>query len=93
MMIKKQNDITTKPLDTKKNEFQKLEAMKTAIDWLVNELPTIDWDDPYYKVKLEEAKTMEKEQMQDAYWEGGLWDPHRGGFDAYYNETFNTEEE
>lgn len=64
--------------------------MKTAIDWLVSELPTIDWDDPYYKAKLEEAKAMEKAQMQDAYWESGLWDPPRGGFDAYYNQTFNT---
>lgn len=39
---------------------------QTAVEWLVSELPTIDWNDPYYKAKLEEAKAMEKEQVKEA---------------------------
>ena len=64
---------------------------QTAIDWLISELPTIDWSDPYYKAKLEEAKAMEKEVIMDAYWEGGQWVPtHYSSCEKYYNKTFNT---
>jgi hypothetical protein len=35
---------------------------QTAVEWLVNEIPVIDWTDPYWKVKLENAKEMEREQ-------------------------------
>jgi hypothetical protein len=35
---------------------------QTAVEWLVNEMPVIDWQDPYWKIKLEKAKAMEKEQ-------------------------------
>jgi endo-alpha-1,4-polygalactosaminidase (GH114 family) len=35
---------------------------KTAVEWLVNEIPVIDWTDPYWKVKLEQAKEMEKKE-------------------------------
>ena len=68
---------------------------QTAIDWLVSELPTIDWSDPYYKAKLEEAKAMEKEIIIDAFDKGvGLEE----GYDIekserYYYETFGYEEE
>lgn len=64
---------------------------QTALDWLVSELPTIDWSDPYYRTKLEKAKAMEKEQIMDAYWEGGQWVPtHPSSCEEYYNKTFNT---
>ena len=68
---------------------------QTAIDWLVSELPTIDWSDPYYKAKLEEAKAMEKEIIITAF-DLGLddidyrFDPNRA--ERYYYETFNTKE-
>lgn len=67
---------------------------QTAIDWLVNELPTIDWDDPYYKAKLEEAKEMEKQQIMKAVYDGmgRNFDPNMGRAELYYNETFNTKE-
>jgi hypothetical protein len=39
---------------------------QTAVDWLVNELPQVDWSDPYWKLKLEQAKAMEKQQMIDS---------------------------
>ena len=65
---------------------------QTAIDWLVNELPTVDWDDPYYKAKLEEAKEMEKQQIMKAVYDGmgRNFDPNMGRAELYYNETFNT---
>jgi hypothetical protein len=31
----------------------------TPVEWLSNQLPTIDWNDPFYKSKLEQAKSME----------------------------------
>jgi len=37
----------------------------TAIEWLVNEMPVIDWSDPYWKTKLDKAKEMEKKQQID----------------------------
>jgi hypothetical protein len=37
---------------------------QTAVEWLVNEIPVIDWTDPYWKVKIDQAKEMEKEQKK-----------------------------
>ena len=42
-----------------------------AIEWLSEQLPQIDWDDPFYVGLLQEAKRMDynqiKEQIKDAY--------------------------
>ena len=65
---------------------------QTAIEWLANEMPVINWSDPYWKVMLEKAKAMEKEQIEEAY-DAGLFD---GTMDDvkdrihshYYNETY-----
>jgi len=40
---------------------------QTAVEWLANEMPVIDWKVPYWKIKLEKAKEMENEQMIDWY--------------------------
>jgi hypothetical protein len=71
---------------------EKREMKQTAIDWLMSELPTIDWDDPYYKAKLGEAKAMEKQQIMKAVYDGmgRNFDPNMGRAELYYNETFNT---
>lgn len=37
----------------------------TAVEWLINEMPVIDWQDPYWKIKSEKAKEMEKKQRQE----------------------------
>ena len=72
--------------------------MKTAVEWLVEEMPVIDWQDPYWKIKLQQAKAMEKEQIVDAYeigfadaWDDARYDdePKHAGAEHYYNETFN----
>jgi len=68
---------------------------QTAVDWLVNELPTVDWDDPYYKDKLEQAKQIEKQQIMKAVYDsmGTNFDPNMGRAELYYNETFDTKGE
>jgi hypothetical protein len=64
--------------------------MMTAVEWLINEMPVIDWQDPYWKIKSEKAKEMFEKQIIDA---------RQSGIDAalkgrsisnldYYNETF-----
>jgi len=44
--------------------------MKTAVEWLMEEISVIDWQDPYWKIKLEQAKELEKEQIKSAYQRG-----------------------
>ena len=40
---------------------------------------------------FQQAKEMEKEQIMDAYMEGGDWEAlPQPRFDNYYNQTFNT---
>jgi hypothetical protein len=66
---------------------------QTALDWLVSELPTIDWSDPHYLDKLEQAKSMEKEQIVASFVEGMRcqnFQPNMGRAKLYYKSTFNT---
>jgi hypothetical protein len=65
---------------------------KTAVEWLANEMPVIDWKVPYWKIKLEKAKEMEKEQIIDAFILGELQQGFEDEAEQYYNETFNTNE-
>ena len=39
---------------------------QTAVEWLFEKLPTIDKYDPYYADIFQQAKAMEKEQIEDA---------------------------
>ena len=42
---------------------------------------------------LLQAKAMHKEEIENAYWDGGQQVPMRGSqCEEYYNETFNTKE-
>ena len=74
---------------------------QTAVEWLVSELPTIDWTDPYWQAKLKEAKEMEKNQacgfardfIDDrcyAAFDGSV--KYDGAPENYYDETLNTNE-
>ncbi len=60
---------------------------QTAVDWLINEMPVIDWQVPYWKIKLDKAKAMEKERIGRAYQEG-LIDGMNHTPKDYYNETY-----
>ena len=70
--------------------------MKTAIEWLVEQLAkkhnefqalTFYYD---HKEEIEQAKAMEKEQIENAYWDGGQDVPTNGDrCQEYYNQTYN----
>jgi hypothetical protein len=66
--------------------------MKTAVEWLVQQLVNdgkLIYDD--YKV-IEQAQEMEKEQIMDAYNTSFLLrDKPYSTADKYYNETFKSE--
>ena len=77
---------------------------QTAVEWLMQQLPTIDKYDPYYQNLFTQAKAMEKKQIIEAY-EQGYRDGETNsntvnyGIDIskfadakiYYNETFKSE--
>jgi hypothetical protein len=65
---------------------------QTALEWLINEMPVIDWTDPYWKIKLEKAKEMEKQQITDAY-HFGISDEYVITAEHYYNKTFGGKDE
>lgn len=57
---------------------------KTAVDWLVNHIAL---EGRLPKWLIEKAKEMEKEQIQDAYWDGIFYGEFLDG-QGYYNETY-----
>ena len=70
-----------------------LYKQQTAVEWLANELPQPDWSDPFWKLKLEQAKAMEKEQMYQVWktsedWSDGNFLDSKKSFEEYYNETY-----
>ena len=56
---------------------------QTAVEWLINELTVIDFTDPFWKEKIEQAKEMEKQQIINAINYFGIT-----GL-GYYQKTFN----
>jgi len=61
---------------------------KTAVEWLLEQLPTIDKYDPYYANIINQAKAMEKEQIINA-WIATDNELQRIAAEQYYTETFN----
>jgi hypothetical protein len=43
---------------------------QTAVEWLAEQLPTIDFEDPYYEKILMRAKEIEHEQLYENYLDG-----------------------
>jgi len=66
---------------------------QTAVEWLIEQLPTIDKYDPYYADIINQTKEMEKEQIKDAYWSSYKEGQYSGDktADEYYNQTFKSE--
>jgi hypothetical protein len=59
---------------------------QTAVEWLMDRLPTIDKNDPYYEDIIQQAKAMEKEQILSAFDSGeACW---YDDFSEYYTSTF-----
>jgi hypothetical protein len=63
---------------------------QTAVEWLVDRLPAIDKNDPYYKDLIQQAKAMEREQIVDAFDSGfEEWTPiEYSDGQHYYSETY-----
>jgi len=61
---------------------------QTAVEWLIIQMHT-HWtnEDVTFQTLLEQAKAMEKEQMEDA-WYAGDEDGAIHEFENYYNETY-----
>jgi hypothetical protein len=64
---------------------------QTAVEWLIEELQKADWipkDSLIMEYVVNQAKEMEKQQIIDAYNEGGCnWDSELEA-EQYYNDTF-----
>jgi hypothetical protein len=63
----------------------------TAVEWLVEQL---FWSEQMERIErvVQQAKEMEKEQIENAYWEGGHDVPTHGRqCEQYYNETYKSE--
>ena len=68
-------------------------SMQELLEWVRATLP-MDLDTPQMiEQKIESMLEKEKEQIMDAYMEGGDWESlPQPRFDNYYNETINTNE-
>ena len=62
--------------------------MKTAVEWLVEQLP--ERMKNYLNDSIQEAKEMEKEQIIDAYYYDPNCNQIKDDGEQYYNETFKT---
>jgi hypothetical protein len=66
---------------------------QTAVEWLCSKIYTIQVElecgNNHLKNKIEQAKEMEKQQIEDAYWDGGQDVPTHGRqCEQYYQETY-----
>lgn len=65
-------------------------AKQTSVEWLVEQLPQIDWDDPFYVGLLQEAKAMEKEQIINAFYDSELHNTgNENDGEIYYNYIYD----
>ncbi len=81
-MNQKQNNTTTKPMETKK---------QTAVEWLIEQMPLgIRMNLAENGIDFNQAKAMEKEQIVKAVYDsmGTNFDPNMGRAEQYYNETY-----
>ena len=64
---------------------------QTAVEFLFEQFFKVKWDDiPNKPIMFEQAKSMEKEQIMDAYQKGFTRElgNRNEDFEQYYNETF-----
>jgi len=68
---------------------------QSSIEWVASQLEKLipSGNQLVIGAILEQAKAMHKEEIENAYWDGGQWIPLAAyQCEDYYNETFNTEE-
>jgi HEPN domain-containing protein len=60
---------------------------QSAVEWLIEQWPVLESQIP--ERILNQAKEMEKQQIENAYWDGGQDIPlTEKRCEQYYNETF-----
>jgi hypothetical protein len=64
------------------------ESKQTAVEWLEERMPTVFKNLTINKHLFEQAKEMEKQQIEDAYSLGEHQQGFEGEAEQYYNETF-----
>jgi hypothetical protein len=64
-------------------------AQQTAVDWLFEQIP-VEWTSTKYGFDAyQQAKEMQKEQINNAWYDGAInWDNPLCDGEQYYNETF-----
>ena len=70
---------------------------QTAVDWLVSQLNKPGFTEVITEEEIQQAKAMEKEQIEEAFFEGTTTPEYIGLLysrspEDYYNRTFNTQE-
>ena len=64
---------------------------KSAVDFLIELLPQIDWDDPYYRGIWQEAKEIEKFNIIKSYQDNhDLGHLYGNNGEQYYKETYDS---
>jgi hypothetical protein len=66
--------------------FKKINMKQTAVEWLVEQVVNRT-DRMYFLKEFEQAKEMEKEQIENAY---NVGNPYKTA-EQYYNQTFKSE--
>jgi hypothetical protein len=69
---------------------------QSSIEWIYNNLKSHFEHDgdllEAVKMSFEQAKAMHKDEIENAYWDGGQWVPTVGSqCEEYYNKTFKSE--
>jgi hypothetical protein len=60
-------------------------AQQTAVEWLVEQICTSDMANLIFQQEIKKAKSMEKEQIMDAYEHISMMTAEQ-----YYNETYQS---
>jgi hypothetical protein len=71
------------------------EMKQSSIEWLISFIePSLTPEQKhFFSTVIERAKAMHKDEIENAYWDGGQWIPTVGSqCEEYYKETFNTKE-
>ena len=92
------NTIQTKPFDNQKTMSNNKQS--SSIEWYAKQIDILHYDyfnehiskdekNQRLKQLLEQAKAMHKDEIEEAYWEGGIDIPSNDQHcQQYYNETF-----
>jgi len=65
------------------------EKEQTAVDWLLDRIEDVDLTEKLWENVKQQAKEMEKEQIEEAYkYARAHWSREDGNAERYYNETY-----